>query len=152
MQERFLVSINQMPVATPHTGNIKTSPCLISWEWKELAFMRLIRTTDEWYEWYMQGEGSYVLYGVKMLHFAWSDIREIVPFFPFVLCVSVCALYNTHAYTVFSAIFPFAWRNLTSARPSEYWIETVRQIYWVNLNKKYKNKIVQLCISIHAKM
>ena len=53
------------------------------------------------------------------LLFAWSDIREIVPFFPFVPCVSVCALSNAHAYTAFSAVFPLAWRNLTSARPSE---------------------------------
>ncbi len=52
--------------------------------------------------------------------FAWSDIREIVPFFAFVQCISVCALSNTHAYTLFSTIFPFAWRNMMSARPSEF--------------------------------
>ncbi len=53
------------------------------------------------------------------MQFAWSDIREIVPFSPFVPCVSACELSNAHAYTVFSAIFPFAWRNVTSARPSD---------------------------------
>ncbi len=44
------------------------------------------------------------------------------PFSPLTLvpCVSACALSNAHAFTVFSAIFPFAWRNLTSARPSEW--------------------------------
>ena len=53
------------------------------------------------------------------LTFAWLDIREIVPFFLFVPCVSASALSNAHAHTVFSAIFPFALRNVTSARPSE---------------------------------
>ncbi len=53
--------------------------------------------------------------------FSWSDIRGIIPFFPFLTYVSVCAYFssNVHAYTVCSAISPFVWRNLTSAQPSE---------------------------------
>ncbi len=45
--------------------------------------------------------------------FAWSDTREIIPFSPFVQCISVCALSNTHAYTAISEIFPFdtIWRQ-----------------------------------------
>ena len=73
---------------------------------------------------------NYNIYSHNLLHnlhddylsLAWSDIREIVPFSPFVPCVSACALSNTYAYTVFSAIFPFAWRNLTSAQPSEWYL------------------------------
>ncbi len=51
--------------------------------------------------------------------FAWSDIWEIVPFFPFVPCV--CALSNAHvAYTVFLAIFPFhALRDIIWRRPDQ---------------------------------
>ncbi len=43
------------------------------------------------------------------------------PDFPLcAVCVLVfAALSNAHAYTVFSTIFPFAWCNLTSSRPSE---------------------------------
>ncbi len=65
---------------------------------------------------------NHLLYSfiAREVEFAWSDIREIVPFFPFVMCVLACALSNAHAYTVFSAIFPFAWRNVTSARPIEF--------------------------------
>ncbi len=42
------------------------------------------------------------------------DIQEIIPLFPFVLCVSVCLFSNPHAYTVFSTISPLRdviWRQ-----------------------------------------
>ncbi len=67
--------------------------------------------------WVLMGLTQWKCY--QVIPFGWSNIREIVPFFPFVLCISVCTHSNAHAYTVFSAFFTFVWHNLTSAWPSE---------------------------------
>ena len=78
-----------------------------------------------------------VLFTQTVHVFAWSDIREIVPFFPFVPCESPFALSNAHAHTVFSAIFPFAWRNVTSAQPSE-------KLTWILTTNKFELKTKKL--------
>ncbi len=81
--------------------------------------------------------------GAATMSYAWF-IRLVGhpgnrPFFPFVPCVSVCALSNAHAYTVFRRFFPFAWRNVTSARPSEYYTSSISlcPICWIFVNKQF---------------
>ncbi len=70
------------------------------------------------------------------------------PLFPLVLCVSTCALGNAHAYTVFSAIFPFAWRMCCS--PTKWICDVTSSSMLISSKKPYNSSVVYIILAKRA--